>query len=177
MRGGGLEPDVSPEKRRFFKGPMVKEGHGPPRIVSSGHNFSSRPRLEILAGSRWRVGAPRSRMSDLWHLTLITTAAACPERGGRRDGGDAPAARLGGRRDDSRPPSTSAPSNGWRWFTSSTCSAFLCWGTAEAWREALTHFRLAPIPTAVARAPAELTMLGDAERCVTMGARSWLRPW
>ena len=29
---------------------------------------------------------------------------------------------------------------------------------------------------AVARAPAELAMLGDAERCVTMGARSWLRP-
>jgi len=54
VRKGGLEPDVSPEKRRFFKGPMVKEGHGPPRIVSSGHNFSSRPRLEILAGSRWR---------------------------------------------------------------------------------------------------------------------------
>jgi len=49
-------------------------------------------------------------------------------------------------------------------------------GHAEAWREALTHFRLAPIPTAVARAPAELAMLGDAECCVTMGARSWLRP-
>jgi len=49
-------------------------------------------------------------MSGLWHLTLITTAAACAERGGRRDGGDAPAARLGGRRDDSRPPSTSPPS-------------------------------------------------------------------
>jgi len=52
----------------------------------------------------------------------------------------------------------------------------LCWGTRRRGARRSLTFRLAPIPTAVARAPAELAMLGDAERCVTMGARSWLRP-
>src|SRR5438477_11088050 len=113
-------------------------------------------------------------MSDLWHLTLITTAAACAERGGRRDGGDAPAARLGGLRDDSRPPSTSAPSNGWRWFTSSTCSASCAGARGGVARGAHSLSARADPDRRRPSAGAQLAMLGDAECCVTMGARSWL---
>ena len=135
----------------------------------------------------------------LWHLTLTTGHGLRSPRSEVTDDGMAmlcPIVRAGhgtirGLTIDLLGP---ALIEGWQSFTlgwgEEAVDVFcvLCWdqrGHAEAWREAMEHLALAPVPTPVARfseppvpwltvevlvgaalQPNGLAMLGDAERCV-----------